>query len=52
MCTHNIPFSVVKNKITPNFSNLRVWDFPKGVNNEFEIAVVNEQSVFESLKVY
>ena len=26
--------------------------FSKGLKNEFEIAVVNEPSVFESLKVY
>ena len=33
--------------------NLHVWDFfSKGLNNEFEIAEVNEPSVFEPLKFY
>ena len=38
-------------KIILNFSNLHLWDFSKGPKNEFEIAVVNEPSVFESLNV-
>ena len=33
-------------------SNLQIWDFSKGLNNEFETAMVNEQSVFEPLKFY
>ena len=30
--------------------NQQLWDFSKGVKNEFETAVVNEPSVFEPLK--
>ena len=33
-------------------SNLQIWDFSKGLNNEFETAMVNEPSVFEPLKFY
>ena len=51
MSAHNIPFSINK-KITLNHLNIHLWDFSKGPKNEFEIAVVNEPSVFESLKVY
>ena len=32
--------------------NLQLWDFSKGLNNEFETAMVNEPSVFEPLKFY
>ena len=32
--------------------NLHLWDFSKGLMNEFETAVVDEPSVFEPLKVY
>ena len=32
--------------------NLQLWDFSKGLKNEFEAAVVNESSVFEPLKFY
>ena len=32
--------------------SLQLWDFSKGLKNEFETAVINELSVFESLKVY
>ena len=46
MCTHNISFSV-KMKI---ILSLQLFDFSKGLNNESEIAAVNEPSVFESLK--
>ena len=46
MSTHNIPFSIQKSspKIIQNF-NYRI--FSKGL--KFEIAVVNEPSVFEPL---
>ena len=44
MCSHNIPFSIYK--------TLQVWEFSKGLKNEFETAVVNEPSVFEPLKFY
>ena len=32
--------------------NLPLWDFSKGLKNEFETAVVDEPSVFEPLKFY
>ena len=41
------------NKKTPLIiPNLQLWVFSKGLNNEFETAVVNEPSVFEPLKFY
>ena len=40
-------------KNTLNFPNLQLWAFfPKGLKIEFEIAVINEPSVFEPLKFY
>ena len=33
-------------------SNLQIWDFSKGLNNEFETAMVKEPSVFEPLTFY
>ena len=39
-------------KISPHIIlSQQLWDFSKGLKNEFEIAVVNELSVFEPLKV-
>ena len=32
--------------------NLQLWDFSKGLYNEFETGVVNEPSMFEPLKFY
>ena len=32
--------------------DLQLWDFSRGLKNEFETAVVNEPSLFEPLKVY
>ena len=32
--------------------NLQLRDFSTGLKNEFEIAMVNELSVFEPLKIY
>ena len=32
--------------------NLQLWDFSKGLYNEFETDMVKEPSVFEALKVY
>ena len=32
--------------------SLSLWDFSKGLKNEFETAVVDEPSVFEPLKFY
>ena len=43
MSTHNISFQYNKENL---------WDFSKGLKNEFETAVVNEPSVFEPLKIY
>ena len=52
MSTHNIPFSVYKRKSPKIILNLQLWDFSKGLKNEFETAVVNEPSVFKPLKFY
>ena len=46
---HNIPFSIKKRK--PPLIILNLWDYPRGLKNEFETTVVNEPSVFEPLKV-
>ena len=42
----------IKKKITLNYPYLQLWNFSKGLNNEFETAMVNEPSVFEPLKFY
>ena len=46
----------IKKKITLNYqkyNNVCTYGiFPWGLNNEFEKAVVNEQSMFEPLKFY
>ena len=54
MRTYNIPFSLYKKKeISPLIiQNLPLWEFSKGLKNEFETAVVDEPSVFEPLKFY
>ena len=56
MRTHNIPFSIYEKKITLNYPKYNVCSygifFSKGLKKEFEIAVVNEPSVFEPLKFY
>ena len=56
MSTHNIHFMIeLENfpKIATNYSFLRVSrEFPRDPKNEFELAMVNELSVFESLKFY
>ena len=54
MCTHNI-ISISKRKSPklPKYNNVRSYrTFLLGTHNEFEMAVVNEPSVFESLKFY
>ena len=54
MSTHNIPYQY-KKKIIRNYLKYNVCSygiFCKGLKNEFEIAVVNELSVFQSLKFY
>ena len=48
MSTHNLPFSTSK-EVTHNYSKSAVWNFSKGLKTEFEMAVVNEPSVFEPL---
>ena len=53
MSTHKIPFlTYKKEKLTLNFQVCSYVFFFKGLKNEFEIAAVNEPSVFETLKVY
>ena len=42
----------IKKKNNLIYSKSALWDISKEFKNEFEIAVVNEPSVFESLKVY
>ena len=46
------PIFIVKKKITLDYLKSQLWDFSKGLTKEFEIAVVNEPSVFEPLKFY
>ena len=52
MSTHNIPFSISKEKIPLITLSLPLCDFFKGLENEFETAVVDEPSVFEPPKFY
>ena len=52
MRTHNIPFSIYKKKTSQIIPNLQLWVFSNGLKNEFEIAVVNEPSLFKPLKFY
>ena len=52
MSTHNIPFKYKKRKSASIIPNLQLWNFFKGLKNEFERAVVNEPSGFEPLKFY
>ena len=41
----------LKNRKSPRIIlTLQLWDFSKGLKNEFETAMVNEPSVFESLR--
>ena len=53
MSTHNIPFSMLKKKITLIYPKSVVMGFcSNGLKNGFETAVVNEPSVFAPLKFY
>ena len=53
MSTHKIPFLNIKKKIILNYPKSATMEFvPRDPRNEFEPAVVNEQSVFEPLKFY
>ena len=52
MSTHNIQFSIQKEKITLNYpKSLAMGFFPRDSKKEFEIAVANEPSVFDPLKI-
>ena len=51
MSTQNIPFLNTKKENHPKLSQIFIYGIcSKGPKNEFETAVVNEQSVFEPLK--
>ena len=54
MSTHNIPFPNMKKKTILNkLSQICCyWIFSKGLQNEFETAMVNEPSEIEPLKFY
>ena len=53
MSTHSLPILICKNRKHPKSSKICSYgSFFKGLKNEFEIAVVNEPSVFEPLKFY
>ena len=47
--TQHIIFSTKKGKSPLNILSLPLWNFSKGLKNEFEAAVVDESSVFEPL---
>ena len=48
MRTNNVPFSkITRKRKSPSFAN-----FSRGLMNEFEVAVINETSVFGPQKVY
>ena len=49
MTSHNILYSILKNKIIPLSLICSYGIFSKRLENEFEIAVVNEPSGFEVL---
>ena len=52
MDTHTIPFYSFKKKNYTKLSQICSQEiFSKGLKNEFEIAVVNDLSVFEPLKL-
>ena len=52
MGTQNIPFPILKKKITLNYPKSAAMGASKGLKDEFETAMVNEPSVFEPLKFY
>ena len=52
MSTHNIPFSIYKENQLKLSQICSYQIFSKGLKDEFEIAMVNEQSVFKPLKFY
>ena len=56
MSIHNIPYININKKITrnyPRYNNVCSYGiFCSGLKDEFEIAVVNEPSMFEPLTLY
>ena len=52
MSTHKIPFQYKEENSALIIQNLPLWDFSKGLKNEFETARVDEPSVFGPLKLY
>ena len=50
--TQHTIFNIKKKKSALIILNLPLWDFSKGLKNEFETVVVDEPSVFEPLKFY
>ena len=53
MSTHNIIFSIYKKENHPKLSQTCSYGiFSRRLKNEFQIAVVNQPSVFKPLKVY
>ena len=45
-------FNIKKEKSPEIFPNLQLLDFSRGLMNVFEVAIVNEPSVFEPLKFF
>ena len=50
MSTQHTIFNIKKKPLI--ILSLPLWDFSKGLKNEFKTAVVEEPSVFEPLKFY
>ena len=52
MSIHNMPFSIYKRITLNNPKSVAMEFVSKGLKNKLKTAVVNEPSVFESLKFY
>ena len=52
MSTHKLSFSIKKRKWSSVIPDLHLWDFSKGLKQEFKTAMVNEPPVFEPLTFY
>ena len=50
--TQHTIFNIKKERSPLIILKLPLWDFSKGLKNEFKTAMVEEQSVFEPLKFY
>ena len=50
--TQHTIFNIKKEKIPLIILGLPLWDFFKGLKNEFETSLVDEPSVFEPLKFF